>query len=113
LLHDLMRGVIDAPLNRSGGWLAVRGASADAVTMAGLAQGLAAAGMIWAGIPGVWVALVLLASRLADGLDGAVARVRGKTDFGGYLDIVCVLACSDAIRCGTGQKGRSCRSVSR
>ena len=26
--------------------------------------------------------------RLGDGLDGAVARIRGKTDFGGYLDIV-------------------------
>ena len=29
----------------------------------------------------------LLASRLADGLDGAVARATQKTDFGGYLDI--------------------------
>jgi phosphatidylglycerophosphate synthase len=32
--------------------------------------------------------IVLLASRLCDGLDGAVARVNGKTDFGGFLDIV-------------------------
>ncbi len=29
----------------------------------------------------------LLASRLADGLDGAVARASQRTDFGGYLDI--------------------------
>ena len=29
----------------------------------------------------------LLASRLADGLDGAVARATRQTDFGGYLDI--------------------------
>ena len=84
-----MRGVIDTPLNQSGRWLAARGASADAVTLAGLALGLAAAGMVWAGWSGLWVALLLLASRLADGLDGAVARARGKTDFGGYLDIVC------------------------
>jgi phosphatidylglycerophosphate synthase len=88
MLDGMMRGVIDAPLNQSGRWLAARGASADAVTLAGLALGLAAAGMIWAGWSGLWVALVLLASRLADGLDGAVARARGKTDFGGYLDIV-------------------------
>ena len=27
-------------------------------------------------------------SRLGDGLDGALARIRGKTDLGGYLDIV-------------------------
>ena len=33
------------------------------------------------------IALILL-SRLSDGLDGAIARIRGKTDFGGYLDIV-------------------------
>lgn len=89
MLDGLMRGVIDAPLNRGGLWLAARGASADAVTLAGLALGLSAAGLIWAGWSGVWVALVLLSSRVADGLDGAVARARGKSDFGGYLDIVC------------------------
>ena len=92
MLDGMMRGVIDAPLNQSGRWLAARGASANVVTLAGLALGLAAAGLIWAGWSGFWVALVLLASRLADGLDGAVARVRGKTDFGGYLDIVCDFA---------------------
>lgn len=89
MLDGMMRGVIDAPLNRGGRWLAARGATADAVTLGGLALGLAAAGLIWAGWSGLWVALVLLASRLADGLDGAVARARGKSDFGGYLDIVC------------------------
>ena len=30
----------------------------------------------------------ILANRLADGLDGAVARESGATDLGGYLDIV-------------------------
>lgn len=89
MLDGMMRGVIDAPLNESGRWLASRGASANAVTLVGLALGLAAAGLIFAGWSGVLVAFVLLASRLADGLDGAVARARGKTDFGGYLDIVC------------------------
>lgn len=89
MLDGLMRGVIDAPLNQSGRWLAARGASANAVTLVGLGLGLAAAGMIVAGWSGGLVALVLLASRLADGLDGAVARARGKTDFGGFLDIVC------------------------
>jgi phosphatidylglycerophosphate synthase len=97
MLDGMMRGVIDAPLNQSGRWLAARGASADAVTLAGLALGLAAAGTIWAGWSGLWVALLLLASRLADGLDGAVARARGKTDFGGYLDIVCDFAFYGAI----------------
>jgi len=89
MLDGMMRGVIDAPLNESGRWLASRGASANAVTLVGLGLGLLAAGMITAGWSGILVALVLLASRLADGLDGAVARAHGKTDFGGYLDIVC------------------------
>jgi len=31
----------------------------------------------------------VLASRLLDGLDGAIARAKGPTDFGGYLDILC------------------------
>ena len=31
----------------------------------------------------------ILVNRLADGLDGAVARHTALTDFGGYLDIVC------------------------
>lgn len=92
-----MRGVIDPPLERSGRWLAARGASADVVTLGGLGLGLAAAGMLWAGWSGLWVALIVLASRIADGLDGAVARVRGKTDFGGYLDIVCDFAFYGAV----------------
>jgi phosphatidylglycerophosphate synthase len=89
MLDGLMREVIDAPLNRGGRWLAARGASANAVTLAGLALGLVAAALVAAGWSGLVVALPLLASRVADGLDGAVARARGKSDFGGYLDIVC------------------------
>jgi phosphatidylglycerophosphate synthase len=97
MLDGMMRGVIDPPLERSGRWLAARGASADVVTLGGLGLGLAAAGMLWAGWSGLWVALIVLASRIADGLDGAVARVRGKTDFGGYLDIVCDFAFYGAV----------------
>lgn len=87
MLDGVMRRLIDPPLDRIGRALAARGVTADAVTLAGLVLGLAAAALIAAGWPGL--ALVpLLASRLADGLDGAVARAGRKTDFGGYLDIV-------------------------
>jgi phosphatidylglycerophosphate synthase len=89
MLDGMIREVIDAPLNRGGRWLAARGASADAVTVVGLALGLAAAALVALGWSGAFVAALVLASRLADGLDGAVARARGKSDFGGYLDIVC------------------------
>ncbi|MCH8467370.1 MAG: CDP-alcohol phosphatidyltransferase family protein, partial [Roseinatronobacter sp.] len=54
----------------------------------GLGFGLAAAGAIWAVAYMLAIGLIL-ASRVADGLDGAVARARGVTDFGGYLDIGC------------------------
>lgn len=89
MLDGMIRDVIDAPLDRGGRWLAARGASADAVTLVGLVLGLASAMLLALGYSGTLVAALVLASRLADGLDGAVARARGKSDFGGYLDIVC------------------------
>lgn len=89
MLDGWMRGLIDPGLNRIGKTLAARGFTADGVTLAGLALGLLAAGVLALGGPGWVAALPLIASRVADGLDGAVARARGKTDFGGYLDIVC------------------------
>lgn len=89
MLDGWMRGIIDPALGRMGKSLAARGVGADAVTLAGLGLGLVAAAIIAVGGPGWAAALPMLASRVADGLDGAVARARGKTDFGGYLDIVC------------------------
>ncbi len=97
MLDGMMRGVIDPPLNRSGRWLAARGAHPDAVTLVGLGFGLVAAALLAAGLSGLLVAVPLLVGRLADGLDGAVARARGKSDFGGYLDIVCDFAFYAAI----------------
>jgi phosphatidylglycerophosphate synthase len=100
MLDGMIRDVIDAPLNRGGRWLAARGASADAVTLVGLALGLAGAALVALGWSGALVAILVLASRLADGLDGAVARAQGKSDFGGYLDIVCDFAFYGAIPLG-------------
>jgi phosphatidylglycerophosphate synthase len=59
---------------------------ADTVTLAGFALGLAAAACIALGAPLAGLAL-LLASRLMDGLDGAVARLTRPTDRGAFLDI--------------------------
>jgi phosphatidylglycerophosphate synthase len=86
VLDATLRRWIDPPLDRAGRWLAARGAHPDAVTLAGLALGLVAAASIAFGAPGLALAPLLL-SRLADGLDGAVARATRTTDFGGYLDI--------------------------
>ena len=88
MLDGAMRRRIDPVLNRWGRGLALRGWTANGVTLAGLALGLAAAGVLAAGWPAGLALILLLASRLADGLDGAVARATEKTDFGGYLDIL-------------------------
>lgn len=67
--------------------LAAAGIPADALTAAGFAVGtaacVAAATARWPLALGLW-----LANRALDGLDGAVARVRGASDRGGFLDIV-------------------------
>lgn len=86
MLDRHARQIIDPPLNHIGATLAARGCTADGVTLVGLGLGLFAALLIAVGMPG-WALIPLLASRLADGLDGAVARATRKTDFGGYLDI--------------------------
>ena len=86
MLDAHARRLIDPPLNRLGRDLAARGVTADVVTLAGLGLGLFAALLIALGWPAVAL-IPLLASRIADGLDGAVARATEKTDFGGYLDI--------------------------
>lgn len=87
MLDGWARAVVQPPLDRAGRALATR-MTADQVTLAGLALGLLAAALIALGAAG-WALLPLLANRITDGLDGAVARVRGKTDFGGVLDIAC------------------------
>ncbi|MBE0412596.1 CDP-alcohol phosphatidyltransferase family protein [Yoonia sp.] len=86
MLDRHARQWIDPPLNAIGVGLAARGFTANGVTLIGLALGLFAALLIALGWT-VWALIPLLASRLADGLDGAVARATCKTDFGGYLDI--------------------------
>lgn len=86
MLDAVARKLIDPPLDAMGRGLARIGMTANAVTMVGLALGLGSAALIVLGdfFPAL---AVLLLSRLADGLDGAVARATSKTDFGGYLDI--------------------------
>lgn len=73
-------------LDAGAGLLVRRGVGADAVTLTGFAAGLAAATAIASGHFG-WGLALLLASRLADGLDGAVARRTQTTDRGAFLDI--------------------------
>jgi phosphatidylglycerophosphate synthase len=82
-----LRPLIDPPLNAAGRRLASVGLSADQVTVAGFALGMLAAAAIAAGAFLVGLVLIV-ANRLCDGLDGAVARASAVTDRGGHLDIV-------------------------
>lgn len=86
MLDQRMRSLIDPPLAAAGRALAARGVTADGLTLVGFLFGAAAAASIAAGAYGTGLGLIVL-NRVADGLDGAVARATRKTDRGGFLDI--------------------------
>lgn len=87
MLDATLRRVIDPPLEVAGRRLARAGVTANAMTVAGFAVGVLAVPALATGHYELALAAILL-NRLADGLDGAIARVVGPTDLGGYLDIV-------------------------
>ncbi len=73
-------------LNAAARGLVRAGISADALTWLGFAIGIAAAlAIAWQAF--VMGLILLLVSRLLDGLDGSVARLTQPTDAGGFLDI--------------------------
>ena len=83
-----IRPIIYPPLNwLAGGCIAV-GLTANGLTILGFIFGVFCAVFVSLGFfPAALICLLL--NRLCDGLDGAVARRLGSSDFGGYLDIVC------------------------
>src|SRR5262245_49802246 len=86
MLDSRIRRVLDPVLDRIGATLARLGLGANAVTVAGFFFGCGA----WAALAfrEYYLALAFIAAnRVADGLDGALARKVGPTDLGGYLDI--------------------------
>ena len=101
MLDAKLRPLIDPPLNRAGAALARAGFTANALTFAGLAIGLGGAVAIAFGHVLAGLALIV-ANRLIDGLDGAVARAKGPTDLGGYFDIVADFAFYVSIPLGFG-----------
>lgn len=101
MLDAKLRPLIDPPLNALGRALAGAGITANAITFAGLALGLAGAAAIGLGHIG-WGLALIIANRVLDGLDGAVARARGPSDLGGYFDIVADFAFYVSIPMGFG-----------
>jgi phosphatidylglycerophosphate synthase len=88
MLDPTVRRFIDPPLDRIGRRVAAAGISANAITLTGFALGLLVVPALAAEWYGAALALILV-NRLADGIDGAVARHTRLSDLGGYLDIVC------------------------
>ena len=86
MIDGRIRALIDPPLARVGQRLATAGVGADAISLGGCVLGLGAALAIAFG-QFTLALLLLAANRIADGLDGAVARATRRTDRGAFLDI--------------------------
>ncbi|MBN8494166.1 MAG: CDP-alcohol phosphatidyltransferase family protein [Burkholderiales bacterium] len=86
MLDRAALALLKPALERIAHGLVRAGIGADGITLFGFALGLAAAAGIALGHFMAGLAL-LLASRLMDGLDGAVARLTQPTDRGAFLDI--------------------------
>ena len=86
MLDRFATPLLRPPLHAMARLLVRAGMGANTVTLAGFAVGILAAILIATGAYSAG-AIALLASRLLDGLDGAVARETQPTDAGGFLDI--------------------------
>lgn len=81
-----LNGALQHPLKRVASGLIALGLRADQMTWAGFVMGLTAIPLIVLGQP-QWAILSIALNRLADGLDGAMARLTQPTDLGAFLDI--------------------------
>lgn len=87
MLDRWMLPRIKQPLHRLAQPLARRGVSANQVSMAGFVIGIGALPLL--AFEHYWLALLAIAgNRIADGLDGALARLTTPSDAGAFLDIV-------------------------
>ena len=79
IIHPIMNGLANH---------IPRQISANVITLVGFVVGLIVVPLLWFKmyLPAI---VVILVNRFFDGLDGAVARKNGRTNFGGYLDIIC------------------------
>ena len=86
MLDRALNDHLQRPLQALARWLAGQGVRADHLTWAGFAVGLLAVPLIASGHPR-WALLAMALNRLADGLDGTLARLTAPTDRGAFLDI--------------------------
>ena len=88
MFDSRLRRLIDPPLGQAARRLAGLGITANQMTLSGFLVGMLALPALALQLHGL-AAVAILLNRLADGLDGALARYRGNaSDAGGFLDIV-------------------------
>ena len=87
MFDGALRTAINPIIDQLAMRLVKAGATANGTTLTGFCLAILAFAAICFGY--LWLGLALiLASRLCDGLDGAIAKQTRASDFGGYLDIV-------------------------
>lgn len=86
MLDSALNHLLRRPLRQLAQRLVATGLTPDALTWAGFAVGLLALPLIATG-HSAWALLPIALNRLADGLDGAMARLGTPTDRGAFLDI--------------------------
>jgi phosphatidylglycerophosphate synthase len=77
---------LKSPLQKLAIKLDVMGIKANHITFFGFVMGMLAVPSLSQEYYGLALIFIII-NRLMDGLDGAVARIQGPTDLGGYLDI--------------------------
>ncbi|VFQ43212.1 CDP-alcohol phosphatidyltransferase family protein [Desulfoluna butyratoxydans] len=87
MLDKWSAGWVKRPLEGLAAPLKARGVHADKVTMTGFGVGVLAVPALAMGWYGVALVFIV-ANRIADGIDGILARDAGPSDAGGFLDIV-------------------------
>lgn len=106
MFDAVLRRRLDGPLARCAAAIDVAAVTPDRLSVAGLTLGLASAVLAATGQWG-WAAAAWVLSRAIDGLDGALARRRGRpTPAGGFLDIT-----ADFVVYGAGVVGVAVGSV--
>jgi len=77
---------LKSPLKTVAEKLTTLGIKANHITLVGFILGMLSVPALSQEAYG-WAIVFIILNRVMDGLDGAVARVQGPTDLGGYLDI--------------------------
>ncbi len=90
MLDSVIRPFINPSLDKAAEKIDEYNISANLITL--LAFGIGLVGCFFVGIQSYLFGLIfILLSRVLAGVDGALARRQGATDFGAYLNIVCDL----------------------